>query len=418
MDSRFVWYLRRIFSQIWVRVMAYAVMAVIGVLIADPLAGFLPEKVPLSVDDGDVRQLLSVLTSSMLAVSTFSLSIAVSAFSAAASNATPRAAILLQEDHTAQNVLATFLGAFVFGLVSLVAVRADFYTGNGIFALFILTVGVFVLVLVSFIQWINHLMVFGRLTDTLDRVERATLNALMSRQDAPFLGGHPFPTRLPPDCRHIAAAQTGYIQHIDVGALSAFACDRELELYIRRLPGSFVTRGEPIISVSGQSESPEGGADITDAVSIGAQRTFNDDPRFGFVVLGEIAARALSPAVNDPGTAIDVLGRLVRLFSHWSAPGEPPVTCPNVYASALALEDALEDAFRPIARDGAGNVEVQLRLQKSLAALARLSPSLFRDAVGPIATDALARAKAGLASEADYQLVHQAYAKGQDTSLD
>ena len=44
------------------------------------------------------------------------------------------------------------------------------------------------------------------------------------------------------------------------------------------------------------------------------------------VVLAEIASRALSPAVNDPGTAIDVLGRLVRVLSRWELPAEPAVS--------------------------------------------------------------------------------------------
>ncbi len=51
-------------------------------------------------------------------------------------------------------------------------------------------------------------------------------------------------------------------------------------------------------------------------------RTFEDDPRFGLIVLSEIADKALSPGVNDPGTAIDVIGTLVRLFTLWQSPPE------------------------------------------------------------------------------------------------
>ena len=53
---------------------------------------------------------------------------------------------------------------------------------------------------------------------------------------------------------------------------------------------------------------------VAEAFTIGAERTFDQDPRFGLCVLAEIASRALSPAVNDPGTAIDVIGRAVRLL--------------------------------------------------------------------------------------------------------
>ena len=59
----------------------------------------------------------------MLVVATFSLGTMVQAFAAAASSATPRAARVLIDDPFSQNVLATFLGAFVFAMVGLVALR-------------------------------------------------------------------------------------------------------------------------------------------------------------------------------------------------------------------------------------------------------------------------------------------------------
>ena len=56
------------------------------------------------------------------------------------------------------------------------------------------------------------------------------------------------------------------------------------------------------------------------AFIVGDDRTFREDPRFGLVTLAEIAARALSPAVNDVGTAIDIVGTFVRLLARWAEP--------------------------------------------------------------------------------------------------
>lgn len=70
------------------------------------------------------------------------------------------------------------------------------------------------------------------------------------------------------------------------------------------------------MSVEGHlSEKVE--AELIEAFVVGDQRTFDNDPRFGLVVLAEIADRALSPAVNDPSTAIDVIGTLTRLLCNW-----------------------------------------------------------------------------------------------------
>src|SRR5690606_22461375 len=95
------------------------------------------------------------------------------------------------------------------------------------------------------------------------------------------------------------------------------------------------------------------------------------DPRFGLSVLAEIASRALSSAMNDSGTAIDVIGRAVRLLGGWRAEHDDTddVPCPRVHVPALGVGDLFDDVFAPVARDGAGSLEVQIRLQKALRTL-------------------------------------------------
>lgn len=83
--------------------------------------------------------------------------------------ATPRATALLQEDPTTQNVLATFLGAFLFGLLGLIGAKAELYDGSGQVVLYVMTVGVVALVIVALIRWIDHLMNFGRMADPRGR---------------------------------------------------------------------------------------------------------------------------------------------------------------------------------------------------------------------------------------------------------
>src|SRR5690606_26120894 len=131
---------------------------------------------------------------------------------------------------------------------------------------------------------------------------------------------------------------------------------------------------------------------IANAFSIDAERSFDQDPRFGLIVLAEIAQRALSPAVNDPGTAIDVIGRVVRVLSIWAEPSEAEdVLFPNIHVSPIAVEELFDDFFLPVARDGAGMVEVQVRLQKALAALSRLDAPRYREAAAKHSALALER---------------------------
>lgn len=394
MISRYRWYLRKVLKKVWVRVVSFAVLSLLSAGLARALSPYLPEGLALQTGSEAVAQLLGILTSSMLAVTTFSLSIAVSAFAAAAGSATPRAAVLLQEDRTTQNVLATFLGAFLFGLVGLIALHADFYDASGKVVVFLFTVAVIGLVVVALIRWIGHLMQFGRMSDTLDRVERAASAALHQHLENPYLGGRapigaPYETWMP-----IVSINTGYVQHIDMRALQNLAEDLNARLFVQRLPGSFVAPGARLLSVEATSIEEEQMAALGRAFTIGSRRTFEDDPRFGLIVLTEIASRALSPAVNDPGTAIDILGRHLRILSQWRRRTDAEIRFGSVYVPVVAVQDVIEDAFRPIARDGAALLEVQIRLQKALASLRDCAPDHFAQPCERMAREALARAEA------------------------
>ncbi|HEX3122900.1 MAG TPA: DUF2254 family protein, partial [Rhodanobacteraceae bacterium] len=82
--------------------------------------------------------------------------------------------------------------------------------------------------------------------------------------------------------------------------------------------GEFVTNGDPLFRLYG------GAAAISDsqlqhAVAIGAERTYEQDPAFAFRIVVDIAAKALSPAINDPTTgvlALDQIHRLLRAVAH------------------------------------------------------------------------------------------------------
>ena len=64
------------------------------------------------------------------------------------------------------------------------------------------------------------------------------------------------------------------------------------------------------------------GGEVTDAAVLnglvtGQERTFRQDPLFAFRLLADIGLRALSPAVNDPATAVQVLDTIQSILSPW-----------------------------------------------------------------------------------------------------
>ena len=125
-------------------------------------------------------------------------------------------------------------------------------------------------------------------------------------------------------------------------------------LHVHALPGSFVEPSLPMVSSDIKIDKAQA-KKISDAVLIGAGRTFEHDPRFGLVVLSEIATRALSPAVNDPGTAQAVLAATVKALVYWvqhqpAVDAAPEPKFNRVTAPALPEAWLLQDVFLPISR--------------------------------------------------------------------
>ncbi|MBF9034605.1 DUF2254 domain-containing protein [Rhodobacterales bacterium HKCCE2091] len=416
MISSYLWKIRLFLRQVWVRVLAFAVLALAATALAPLLAPLLPEGLTERFDDRAVEDLLKILASSMLAVTTFSLSIAVNAFGLAAQTATPRVTKLLEEDRTTQNALATFLGAFLFSLLGLVALNAAYYGPGGQTVLYGAAILVIALVIFALIRWIGHLMRFGRMEDALDRVEAATAASLSRRLSSPRFGARPAPDEPPAGAHRVTSDRTGYVQHVDIAALSSCAEDLGADLYITRMPGDFVHDGGGLLRVAGAAPDEDARARLRSAWTIGHDRVFDDDPLFGFVVMAEIASRALSPGVNDPGSAIGVIGRTTRLLLRWRDREEAEIEHPRLYLPGIAPGAALTEAFAPIARDGAGLMEVQTRLQDALAALSHGHPGAFAAAAARISGDAVDRARAAGATEREMEHLEDLRLTADDSS--
>ena len=386
MISRWQWVLRRLTRRLWFRASLLSALGVITALVSAWVAPLIPAEVPGSIGSDAVDDILRILATSMLAVTTFSLSTAVQAYGNATNNVTPRATKLLIEDVTTQNVLATFIGAFLYGLVGIIALSTGLYGSQGRVILFVATLLVILLIVVTLLRWVDHLLELGRVGKNTSRVEEAATKAIRDRVEHPFLGGRPLrdPEReIPATAKAVHSERIGYVQNIDVQALSDLAEKHGGEIFATVLPGTFIDASRPLAWLSGIPPAEETEAAVRDAVSIGEERSFEQDPRYGFSVLTEIASRALSPSMNDPGTAIDVIGRVVRVLSIWGGCDDHDggnVPCPRVHVPPVELRELFDDAFKPIARDGASLFEVQIRLQKALNALAKIDRRYAREA--------------------------------------
>lgn len=357
----------RIGRTLWVRVVLYAVLGVLAAGAAS-LAGYLPMGLPLDISVDAIDSLLSVLSSSMLAVTTFSIGSLMTAYGSATSNGTPRATTLLAEDAVVQSALATFVGSFLFSIVGMVALRISAYGPEGRALLFLVTLAVIGLVVQALLRWIDQLTRLGRVGDTLERIEEATHEAMTVWLDHPSMDGRPRPDAPPPPGQPVPAGRVGYIQHVDVAALDGIARKQGVEIDLLVLPGSFVYEDTPLAQLRGPDAPAALPQELVDEIraeiALDAERTYDQDPRFGLVTMSEVALRALSPAVNQIG------------------------------------------------RDGAGQVDVMLRLMKALIALTRTGPDEARQAAHRQLRLAHARAMHALVIEDDKARLNALYAGG------
>lgn len=193
----------------------------------------------------------------------------------------------------------------------------------------------------------------------------------------------------------------GRITHVDIALLREVGKDLDGQIVLSALPGIMA---DPARLVAWTTARPDAKQleRVQSAFTVAHDRAFDHDPRFGLVVLSEIASRALSPAVNDAGTAISVIEAGTRVLSAMIAIEKEgdQLGADRVVVPALSFPELLEDFYRPIARDGAGLVEVAIRLQKSLAAVAQAAPAARSDCQSA-AAEALTRAMVTMTAEAD-----------------
>jgi uncharacterized membrane protein len=409
----------RFAKRLGVRVVVMAGMAVLAALFAPVLEGLIPDKLQERFGSDAVLPILNILASSLLTVTTFSLGVMVSAFQAASSQGTPRAYRVLMQDGTTQTVLATFVSGFLFSLTALVMFNAGFYGEAAAVVVFALTIVTIVLIVAAILRWIDLLSHLGSMDHTLMEVEDAAQVSLQTHSKTPNLGANRLRDMFapPPGAGIVSAPHSAYLQFIDLERLNELLTEHGAALWMTAAPGKYVLKNQPVGYLTpGADDLRE---QIQDYMTFGRERTMEQDSRFGLVVLSEIACRALSPGVNDPGTAIDVIHREKKLLWEYAlgcadhehaendeADGEKPVLYPRIHLPATMTADLVQDAYSVIIRDAAGRIEVMGQIIHALDDLS-MGPGPLARAARAQRNYARDHAAAALSNKADLEKLYR-----------
>jgi uncharacterized membrane protein len=393
MREKLLLFLTRFWRRPGFRISAFGAAAMLVAFIAPILDTSMPKELTERFSREAVLPILNILASSMLAVTTFSLGNMVSAFRSAAGQATPRVYRILMQDMTTLNVLSVFVGAFLFSLTSIVMFRAGFYGPSAAVIVFGMTIVCIILIIVAILRWIAHLSQLGSLDHTLEMVERTASEPLLRLANAPCLGArvaHDSP-KIPDGASPLPSPASGFVQFISFSEMNDQLDTSNATLWVTTPPGRWVLKGTALGYVSGDCDP----LSLIENFTIGDERTIEQDARFGMVILSEVACRALSPGVNDPGTAIDVIHRLERIL--WdmgqAVVDRDPDTEPEfnrIIIGTVSAIDLMQDGFAALMQDGGERFDVMAHVIKATRRLQNSAWTDLADAAASTRDSALA----------------------------
>lgn len=272
------------------------------------------------------REVLSTIASSAITVAGVVFSITIVAVSFAAGQYGPRVLGNFMRDRGNQITLGTFIATFLYCILVLRTIRggdddAEFVPDLAVIVAILLAL-CSIAVLIYFIHHIprsihaNILVArIGRqLVEAVERIYPDVIGRPDGNAAGPPAAAQSPVTRAEHAARErgqglaIRSLRTGYIEAIDDGRLMTLASEHDLLLRLEYRPGDFIHRGRIFAHVWAAAGCEEQTRDsIANAFTVGSERTPVQDTRFLFDELVEVGARALSPGINDPFTAIACL---------------------------------------------------------------------------------------------------------------
>ena len=259
------------------------------------------------------HEVLSTIAGSMITVAGVVFSITIVAIAYAASQYGPRILTNFMSDRGNQITLGTFIATFVYCLVVLRTIRGG---DEGEFVPQLAVMLGLLLALCSIavlIFFIHHVPRSIHINNVVAQIGKQLLRSVKERfpeqlGDPPG-GGNEDGRRMDQAgtayATQITSAADGYIEAVDEETLMEAATKGDLKVRLHRQPGDFTLCGRPLMTVWPACEIDEKDRRaLEQSFTIGNSRTPAQDMFFLVDELVEIAARALSPGVNDPYTAI------------------------------------------------------------------------------------------------------------------
>ncbi len=330
-------------------------------------------------DPGVAQVILSDIATSTMTVVSIVFAILLMTLTLASMQFSPRIIVSFARDRVTQWTLGIFLGTFLYCMVVLPATHtvphpfAPVVTVMGAILLAIACVGL----LLFFIHHISQAIGVNHIVDRIASETEAAIDDVMPRprrqihlETSDWAEARTWRTPL-------VSNVSGYIRFIDLKQLRSLAISWHVKVHLVRRVGQFVPEGTPLLLVNKPERlSPEAAEAFRAAFDFGPTRTLQQDVEFGVLQIVDIALKAISPAVNDPTTAIGCIDQLSRILIRFVS-REPPEPflydlrgVARVSVPWIDFAHLVDSAFEQIRMYSRGDVAVSLRLLRALGDIA------------------------------------------------
>ena len=374
-------------SAVWPIPLAYLLAgSVLGVAIP-ALDRALSDKVPATFGVGSSQALLTAFATGLITVMGFIISVVIAGLTFSGTTVTPRMVQEFRRSMTIRHVFGLLLLSVVYAFLVLNRVAPpDNPSYVPDLAVWLVTplLAMDVIGLLLLVREMGHSL---RLVEIIDKIHDRAVEVISSMYTEAFeLEG----TSASDDAdgtrsesTKIATTCSGVVTSLDVRRLCADAAAMDGCIEILRPIGSYVPIGSPILGVKGGSQKIDAEG-LVRSVVISDERTIAQDPLYALRLLVDIAARALSPAVNDPTTAVQTLDRIeailrllaTRRLDHGEIRDENGTV--RLTVPLPGWEVFLSVAFTEIRHYGATSVQVVRRTRAVLEDLLEDVPPIRR----------------------------------------
>jgi uncharacterized membrane protein len=363
------------------------VIVLIAAVVANALVA-LDERIvgaPLefSGDASSAQGLLTTIAASTLAMTTLVVSITIVALQLASQQFSPRVMRTFFRDTGTKVSLGIFLSTTVYALMVLRVVEPATATEDEFVPTFSVTVafGLMLASLVTFLYFVHHVAHSIRAVHIMESVAAETRRAIRDQHfsGVPLVAGE-WPDR-PADAVLRSEQAPGVLLGVDEDDLVELAAARRVRFRLVPNVGMYVPSNMGLVEVwadDPSGECPVTAAEVVRFIGIGPERTMQQDLGFGFRQLVDMAEKALSPAINDPTTAVQCLNRIHDLLRRLAVLVDPvrvyrdPSGTPRLYIKEHGWEEWVHLGLDEIRIYGRDSLQVHRKLRLILSDLMEL----------------------------------------------